>query len=48
MGSAAAVTGAARSWTLQAPGCSPRLPQRRSSAGENPPDTVVDPQLRLM
>jgi hypothetical protein len=38
----------ARSRTLEAPGCESRLPQRRSSARENPPDTLVDPHLRLM
>ncbi len=48
MGSAAAMTGAARSWMLEAAGCEPRLPQRRSSARENLPDTLVDPHLRLM
>jgi hypothetical protein len=33
---------------LEAAGCEPRLPQRRGSARENPPDTLVDPHLRLM
>jgi hypothetical protein len=47
MGSAAAITGAARSWALEA-SCEPRLPQRRSPASGNPPDTLVDPQLRLV
>src|SRR4051794_35709389 len=36
-----------RLWTLEAPGCEPRLAQSRSSTRENPRYTLVDAHLRL-